>query len=45
MPKQKILVPMDNERRRALYLRANGSSTRLTPAQSRRLRKHARRTV
>jgi len=34
---------MTNERRRQVYARVNGSPTRLTGAQRRRLRKNARK--
>jgi hypothetical protein len=40
MSKQKILEQMPNERRISVYLRGRSS---MTPAQKRRVRKHARR--
>lgn len=45
-PKQKILKPMPNDQRAAVYRRTNGQEMfRPTPAQRRRIRKHARRTI
>jgi hypothetical protein len=45
MGKQKILRPMPNDRRAAVYRRTNGQETfRPTAAQARRIRKHDRRS-
>ncbi len=44
MTKQKITLPLLNDRRAAAYRRTNGQDTfRPTPAQRRRMAKHERR--
>lgn len=44
MGKQKVLKPMPNDRRAAVYRRTNGQETfRPTAAQARRIRKHEKK--